>query len=280
MILFLLAAAASPAPQADPPPAATSAYTLFDPTPPALLREFTPDRPSVTESPFTVDPGHVQIELSLAEYALSADRSTRTFDALPVTLKLGLLDTLDVELIFAPYERQVTHDAGQRRVDRGFSDETLVRLKLNLQGNDHEGLAIGVMPFVKLPTGTGGLSNGHVEGGLILPLATDLPKDFSLGAMLEADVVYHDESGDYGVDLVHSFTLGHPIAGPLAGYVEYVGIAPRGAPAGVASHYQAIASAGLTYQVQDNLMLDAGARLGLSGDADRSAIFAGASTRF
>lgn len=270
MILFLLAAAAaSSAPQADAPPA-----------PPSRLREFTTDRPDVTESPFTVDRGHVQIELSLAEYALGSDRTTRTFDALPVNLKLGLLDNVDLQLLFTPYERQVTRDAGQRSVDSGFGDETLVRLKINLQGNDHEGVAFGVMPFVKLPTGTGGLSNGHVEGGLILPLATDLPNDFSLGAMLEADLVYHDESGEYGVDLVHSVTLGHPIAGALDGYVEYVGIVPRGAPAGIASRYQAIASAGFTYQVHDNLMLDAGARLGLSGDADRSAIFVGASTRF
>ena len=278
MILYLLAAAASPVPQAAAPPAPP--HSLFDPTPSAELRAFSTDRPDVTESPFTVDAGHVQIELSLAEYALVGDRTTRTFDALPVNLKLGLLDNVDIQLIFTPYERQVTRDQGQRSIDSGFGDETLVRLKINLQGNDHEGVALGIMPFVKLPTGTGGLSNGHVEGGLILPLATDLPNDFSLGAMLEADFVYHDESGDYGVDLVHSVTLGHPVAWALDGYVEYVGIAPRGAPAGIASRYQAIASAGFTYKVRDDLMLDAGARLGLSGDADRSAIFLGASTRF
>jgi hypothetical protein len=276
MILFLLAAAAALPTQADVPPP----HTLFNPTPAAELREFAPDRPDVTESPYTVDPGHVQVELSLVEYALSSDRTTRTFDALPVNLKLGLLDNVDIQFVFTPYERQVTRDEGQRTVNSGFGDETLVRLKINLQGNDHEGVALGVMPFVKLPTGAGGLSNDHVEGGLILPLATELPGDFTLGAMLEADFVYHDESDDYGVDLVHSATLAHPIAGPLNGYVEYVGNAPRGAPAGIASRYQAIASAGLTYELRDDLILDLGARLGFSGDADRSAIFMGAATRF
>ena len=280
MILFLLAAAANPHPQAEPSPTPAAHYDLFHPTPQAQLRDFSTDRPDVTESPYTVDAGHLQIELSLAEYSLGSDRTTRTLDVLPVNLKLGLFDNVDIQFIFTPYQRQITRDEGQRNVDDGFSDETLVRLKINLQGNDGEGVALAMMPFVKLPTGTGRLSNGHVEGGLIVPLGTDLPNDFTLGAMLEADLVYHDASDEYGVDLVHSVTLGHPIAGLLNGYIEYVGIIPRGAPAGIESRYQAIGSAGLTYQLRDDLILDVGARLGFSGDADRSAIFMGASTRF
>ena len=131
MILFLLAAAASPAPQAEapPPPTPPPPYSLVDPTPRDQLRAFTTDRPDVTESPYTVDPGHVQIELSLAEYALSSDRTTRTFAALLVNLKLGLLDNVDLQFIFTPYERQVTRDAGERSIDSGFGDETLVRLR-------------------------------------------------------------------------------------------------------------------------------------------------------
>ena len=268
MIMLFLALAAA----GDPP----ASYDLGNPAPPAALREFTTDRPDTTESPYTVDAGHVQVELSAAEYTLARDR-TRTLDALPVNLKLGLSDHVDLQLVFTPYQRVETPGEG---VDSGFGDETLLRLKVNLQGNDHDGVAIAVMPFVKLPTGTGGLSNDHVEGGLILPVATELPGDFSLGAMLEADMVWHDETRDYGVDLIHSMTLGHAIAGPLEGYVEYVGLAPQGAPAGVAGRYQATASAGLTYALRDDLVIDAGARVGFSGDADRAALFVGASTRF
>ena len=32
------------------------------------MREFNTDRPDVTESPFTVDAGHWQLELSFVEY--------------------------------------------------------------------------------------------------------------------------------------------------------------------------------------------------------------------
>jgi hypothetical protein len=273
--LLILAAGAAEPIQASEHAEPSARHSLFDPTPPAELHEFATDRPDTTESPYTVDAGHVQIELSAAEYTIGRDRS-RTFDVLPVNLKLGLLDHVDLQLLFTPYQR--VDDAGE--VTSGFGDETLLRLKINLQGDDHERTAIAVMPFIKLPTGTGGLSNGHVEAGLIVPVATDLPGDFSLAAMLEADLVYHEEKRGYGMDLIHSASLGHAITGPLSGYVEYVGILPRGAPDGRGSRYQAIASTGFTLELGDNLMLDAGARIGLSGDADRAVIFTGASTRF
>lgn len=271
--IVALAAAATPAPQEEQGP--TRAYSLSDPAPPSELRAFNPDRPSVTEGPFTVDAGHVQIELSAAEYTLSRDRS-RTLDALPVNLKLGLSNNMDVELLFTPYQR-VEADGS---VDQGFGDETLIRLKINLQGNDGQGVALGVMPYVKLPTGTGGLSNDHVEAGLILPLATDLAGGFSLGAMIEGDLVYREEKQGYGLDLIHSASVSHDIAGPVSGYVEYVGIVPQGAMAGMASHYQAIASVGFVVAVREDLLLDAGTRIGFSGAADRAALFVGAATRF
>ncbi len=48
-----------------------SGYSLFDPTPDRLLRDMTTDRPDTTESPFTVDAGHIQIETNLFGYARS-----------------------------------------------------------------------------------------------------------------------------------------------------------------------------------------------------------------
>ena len=45
-----------------------SAYTLFSPTPRDMMRELAADRPDTTESPFTVDAGHYQFELSFAEW--------------------------------------------------------------------------------------------------------------------------------------------------------------------------------------------------------------------
>src|SRR5262245_10319185 len=49
-----------------------SQYTLFNPTPDSLLRDLTTDRPDITESPFTVDAGHVQVETTIFGYTRSA----------------------------------------------------------------------------------------------------------------------------------------------------------------------------------------------------------------
>ena len=70
LVLGTVAAwAGEPAPASSGPAADKSAYTLWHPTPRALLRELTTDRPDKTESPYTVDAGHVQIEADLVNYS-------------------------------------------------------------------------------------------------------------------------------------------------------------------------------------------------------------------
>jgi hypothetical protein len=46
----------------DAPPADKSSYTLFDPVPDDLMRSFATDRPTKSDSPYTVDAGHFQYE--------------------------------------------------------------------------------------------------------------------------------------------------------------------------------------------------------------------------
>ena len=48
-----------------------SGYNLFNPTPSNMMRELTPDRPDKTESPYTVDAGHFQLEMSFVEFTLN-----------------------------------------------------------------------------------------------------------------------------------------------------------------------------------------------------------------
>lgn len=273
--------ASEEAPASGSPPIDKRRYTLFNPTPRAALREFSPDRPDITESPFTVDAGHFQVELSLVEDTLARDGGARTdtLDVAPINLKLGLTNRIDLQVLFTPFERVATRD-GTRPAVEGFGDDTQVRLKVNLWGDDTYGksgkTAFALMPFVKVPTGKAGIGNGHVEGGLILPLAVELPAGFDLATMVELDAVYDEDRDDYGVDVVHSASLGHRLVGRLAGYVEYVGVAPRSGGGG----YRAVASSGLVYGLNDNWNVDAGGTLGLSGRTDDLRVFVGTSVRF
>lgn len=244
------------------------------------------DRPDVTESPITVDAGHVQIELSL--FDLTRDRDdgvrTRSIGIFPANVKLGLTNNLDIQFVFTPYQRIETSSGGQRDVIDGFSDDTQIRLKINLWGNDGPhpvfgNTAFAVMPFVKFPTGCPDeLGNDRVEGGIILPFAADLPGGWGLGLMAEVDLVYNEEDDDYGLDFVHTATLSRAVPGfeRLGFFVEYIGIAPIDTGA----TYQALGSGGLTFAINHDWMLDCGVTAGISDSADDIGVFVGTTVRF
>jgi hypothetical protein len=67
-----------------------SGGSLWDPVPRDRMRPLTTDRPDLTESPISVDAGHVQAELDLVVATFRDSRSERVqFDVLPTNLKLG-----------------------------------------------------------------------------------------------------------------------------------------------------------------------------------------------
>jgi hypothetical protein len=251
-----------------------SQYTLFNPTPRALMREMSTDRPDTTESPYTVDAGHTQVELSFFDYTRD-DSDGGDFEALslvPMNLKVGLLNNADLQLVFEPYVREEIDDDDE--VD-GFG-ATQLRLKVNLWGNDDGDTALAIMPFVQFPTADEEFgATDHVEGGLIVPFAMSLPREWNLGLMVEIDAVRDDADDGYAPQFVHTATVGHDIAGELAGYVEYVGVASHDLGLG----YIAVLGGGLTYGLSDDVQLDTGVNVGLSDDADDFNAFVGMSVR-
>ncbi|HEY9247818.1 MAG TPA: transporter, partial [Rariglobus sp.] len=132
-----------------------SACTLFDPTPRDLMRELSTDRPDQTESPYTVDAGHWQIEFDFVNYTYDRDAGVRseTWNIAPVNVKLGLTNTADLQVIFDSYSTGRVRSAGATVPTRDWGDITL-RLKQNLWGNDGGDTAFALMPFVKLPLNT------------------------------------------------------------------------------------------------------------------------------
>lgn len=265
------------------PPADKSQFTLFHPTPVGSMRELSTDRPDTTESPITVDAGHYLLELSFADYTYDKSRGVRhdVTIAAPFNFKVGLLNQVDLQFVWDPYVSARTRTPGAGTVTvRGVGDAE-VRLKINFWGNDGPqagfGLtSFGLIPFLKIPIAKRDLGNGRVEGGLIFPFAVELPAGFDLGAMLETDFLRDNSNSRYGVEIVHSVTLGHTLFGGLRGYVEFVGISPLR----TGRTYRAFYSTGLTYLVAKNVQLDVGTRIGLSSGADAFNIFSGLSVRF
>jgi hypothetical protein len=251
-------------------------FTLFNPTPQSLMRGFNSDRPSVTESPFTVDAGHLQAEFSFVEYTYDYDDGSRTdaYSVAPFNIRVGLLNYLELDVMLNPYINTYTRDRFSSSRMAGIGD-TQFRAKLNLWGNDGGVTAFGLLPYINLPTASNGLSNHQVEGGLILPLNVQLPAGFDLGTMMDFGVHRNAANDGYGLDLLHSITLGHELIESLTAYVEYVGIAP----VQTGRTYLAYFDTGMTYAITNDLQVDLGINIGLSRHANDFTVFSGLSFR-
>lgn len=252
-------------------------YHLFNPTPSEQMRPLSADRPDATESPITVDAGHVQVEVSFFDY-IRSDHDGDEFDAWTVfdaNVKFGLFNNVDLQLVFGVYGEQTTEPAGGPETSvEGFGD-VQIRTKVNLWGNEGGTTAFGIMPFVKIPTDTE-LSNGEVEGGMIVMLGWDAGDTWGLGFQAEVDFVYDEAEDDHDTEFLHTVVLGFDVTEPLGAYVEYVGVVSSESDV----DYRVLLSAGLTYALSPNVVLDTGTQIGLTGPADDLNLFAGVTWRF
>jgi hypothetical protein len=260
-----------------------SQYTLFNPTPRAFMREMSTDRPDKTESAYTVDAGHFQIESDLVVYEHDRDRSSGadvrgdswTFATL--NLKAGLCSFSDFQLVLFPYSRVRTDDraAGTIGHQSGFGD-VLTRLKVSLWGNDGGPSAMSVMPYVKWPTSQDRLGNHAIEGGVIFPWAIELPAGFGLGGMTEFDWLHDGAGSGYHPEFVNTITVSHEITRKLDLFVEFFSAVSVESDAPWIGTFDF----GFTYAVTGDIHLDTGAYIGLTKSAPDVAPFLGLSVRF
>src|SRR5678816_3384557 len=102
MALAAVAVAVEPAPD-------KSRYTIFDPTPREQMREMSTDRPDKTESAYTVDAGHFQVEMDVLNYSwdrdngLPGDTRIESVAIAPMNLKVGLCNRADLQVMLEPY---------------------------------------------------------------------------------------------------------------------------------------------------------------------------------
>jgi hypothetical protein len=96
-----------------------SHYLIFDRVPGDLLRELTPDRPDKTESPYTVDAGHFQLEMDFANLTFDDSNGVGTRGRnVASTFKIGLLNNVYLRLcstIICGFTR-TTASRGPRRL--------------------------------------------------------------------------------------------------------------------------------------------------------------------
>ncbi|HEY0793785.1 MAG TPA: transporter [Chthoniobacterales bacterium] len=263
-----------------PPDVDRSAYNLFHPDPPAQMRDFVPDRPTVTDGPYTVDPGHFLLEVGLFEYARDRyNPGNNRLDGFTVgdtNLRIGVLGNAEVDFLMAAYSYVRTKDnvSGAHLKQSGPGDLTL-RSKVNLYGNDGGSVAVGLIPFVTLPTGRNGIGNRGFSGGVGLPVQFALSGGFQLAMETTVQSVHQPGGGSF-FDYLNSVSLGHSLTKKLSTYVEFVADLSTVAHTGWIGTFDT----GLTYQAGANWELDTGVEFGVTKEANDSFTFIGAAWRY
>jgi hypothetical protein len=262
-----------------------SQYTLFNPVPDRLLRELTTDRPDITESPFTVDAGHMQIESTLFGFARSARDAngaiSDSYELGTTNIRIGLTSNTEAGVIWQPYGVVRTHGGPAGTVQQSGIGGLEVRGKVNLWGNDTYGKpgssALALLPFVVFPTDRhNGISPEFAEGGLIVPFTLKLSEKFELATNAGITWTRDDAAAAYHAEYLASASLSYAWNEKLSTYYEVAGRFHTGDPRGDI----VVLNTGVTYQLGKNVQLDAGVNLGVTPAADRINPFTGLSVRF
>ena len=203
--------------------------------------------------------------------------SAKTWNIAPFNLRVGLLNDVELSLVFESYVQKDTEDKTAKKmlVLSGVGN-FITRLKVNLWGNDGGRTAFAFFPFMKFPTGTGGLNNNSIEGGAIFPFSMTLPAQFELGMETGVVISRNESSANYREEFVNSITFSREIAGKLSGYCEFFSIVNTERD----SNWIGTADFGLTYALTENVQLDCGCNIGVTDAADDINAFSGLSVRF
>jgi hypothetical protein len=250
-------------------------YNLFHPTPRKYMRPMVPDRPGITESPYSVDAGHFQYEADGLRLLARREGTTlgRDWYVNHALAKIGLTNKTDFQVQFDTYTSTHIYDETDPSVSQrahGAGDLTL-RLKHTLVGDDDSRWALGVIGYVELPTG--GMGDGGYEPGLVVPAVFQINKDWSAGGQLEANLFFDREEDQHFVQLTPTLTTDYQFNKVLEAFVEVVGYRDLRE-----SQWRGSVNLGPQFDIGDNLQFDFGAHLPLTHGVDHE-FFVGFSFR-
>jgi len=251
-------------------------YHLFSPTPKQQMREMETDRPDVTESPFTVDAGHVQYEADLVRLEREKGELTdqRTLLLNQGNLKLGLSRSTAIQFGFQTFveQREKDLETGKSTTSHGIGDIN-IRIKQNIVGNNGGNFILAVLPYVKFSTASY-TDDSKYEGGIIVPMQFKLPGEWKLGTQVEGDRLQDNEGTGMHTELLQSLTLSHELIKHVDGIAEtYYRYDFK------QHHWANFLNASAQVEISDNFKLDAGFNYGLQHDAEKN-YFIGTSFRF
>lgn len=250
-------------------------FSLFNPVPKALMREMETDRPDVTESPFTVDAGHIQYETDLLR--LKNENSdlmkTRTLLINQGNVKIGITGSSAIQIGFQTYgiQKETEKNSGKISNTQGFGDLNF-RIKQNITGNDKGNFVMAVLPYIKIPSSQYD-EESRIEYGLIVPMLYQFAGDWNLGFQVELDKLKDQDLPEMHTEFLQTLTLSHPLAKNIDGIAEtYYTYDFK------AHEFSNYVNAAIQMEVAKDFKVDAGLNFGLQHHAEKN-YFVGLSYR-
>ena len=265
----------------------TQPIDISQSTPTKQLRDMDTDRPNKTNTPHTVDAGHLQIETGFFDYDYDrnlyqgANARTDALDLGQFNFRVGVLDNLELNAIIDSYDflRTADYITNKSAHQNGLGDLTLGG-KFNFWGNESGGApwatALGIQPQFKVPTARENLGNGHPELFVGFPFLVNLPAGFHLG--LQSTISWERNSINTGdvTGWQNSASIDRVVIANLDVYLEYW------SHVSTQRHQesQQTLDVGATYPWNDDIVLDGGVNFGLNKASDNIECLAGVSIRF
>jgi hypothetical protein len=256
-------------------------YSLLNPVPESKLRPMITERPSNSNSAFTIDSGHLQIESSLFGFKKNNDNGVKTFRKTAfesTTLRLGITQSTELSIVSSPFIWKRTKDSqdNSKQSINAFGD-VLLRVKHNFFGNDSSsGGAFAAIPYLKIPTNTHKLSNDYYEGGVQGQYDYNLGNSYSLGYTLDVGAIRKSDNSSYTSSLAQAFDIGKSFTEKTSGYVEFYSFKSFES----STSAQNTLNFGLIYQLTKNCTIDFATNFGVSKAADDFQFITGGSYRF
>lgn len=243
-------------------------------------RDYCPTRPGLGTTPCTIAPGHVSVEVALADWTLEQD-STQRGDTVLVgdsLVRFGVSDSIEAQFGWTPFGHVRTRDklAGTIDTANRVGDATL-GIKANLLHPDGSGVSAAVQPFVTIPVGRAPLGAGDWGAGVVVPITFDLSDRVNLSTTTEADAAVDQDGHGRHFAVSETLGLGFRLSKALTATIEGQVLRDED-PAG--STTQGLASLSLAWMAKDNLQFDVGAAAGLDRDAPDMELYVGVSRRF
>jgi len=244
------------------------------------LRSLTTERPSKSDSIYTLNRGKFLFETSLLSKTKvkNSDQKISTTSLFDFsTFRYGINDENEIQLITYPLiHRKISQQNSSQKFNG--NGESFLRFKHNFLGNDDGKLGFALTPFVKIIKSSQSLLGSDLRGGLIMPFQVKILDDLTLGGMYQLNY-YKTQNNDKNsryFAIINAYYLSKDLTKKTSSYVEFYSLKTF-----VNKNFvQNYLDFGINYLLTDNLKLDVGANFGVSKKADDLNYFSGVAYRF